>query len=69
MNHFEKKYEDAIRCYIDIIVQKYGTVGVEQQIIASNVRKHLPQLRAVLDKQIIDRLVSEAFIKFGDGDE
>ena len=69
MNHFEKKYEAAIKCYIDTIVQKYGTVGVQQQIIASNVRKHLPQIRAVLDKQIIDRLVSEAFIRFGDIDE
>jgi len=66
MSNFKKKYEDAIRCYIDAIVLRYGTVGVNQKTIASNVRKHLPLLRRQIDLEIIDRLVSEAFIKFRD---
>ena len=69
MSNFKKKYEDAIRFYIDAIVLRYGTVGVNQKIIASNVRKHLPLLRRQIDLEIIDRLVSEAFIKFGDENE
>ena len=69
MSNFKQKYKQVLKCYIDGIVANHGIVGVEQTVFARHVRKHLYLYTSHLNNELIEELVSEAFVKKGNEHE
>ena len=69
MSNFKQKYKQALKCYIDGIVSNHGIIGVEQTDFARHVRKHLYLYTSHLNNELIEELVSEAFVRKGNEHE